>query len=398
MKRTEMSTGPQAPHSPALQDGWRRTGQRWLSAAALALGLLGATAPQAAELTLLQLAPLSGFDGGTGHHMQVGAELAVAQAQAEGWLPGHRLKLVTQEEQRGQVAEQVRQAQAKLNPVALLGLYGRAGLAELAQSKVLDGLNLPVIGPHTGAVSGPGLEAPWLIFTRGSHADEVEAVFRHLATVAQRRLVLATTDDEDGREITTLVSQAASRSGISLSVAPPQPAGTAQVAAAVDACLQKPHDVVLLASNTSAVANFAKTYVRSGGKGQLIALASAEATQLAAIIGAEAARGVLISQMVPHPRDPKLGLMRDFQAALKAHGAEGTKPSMVMAEAYIAARVAIEGLRRVSAPRPDGAALLKVLAAQPSPLVLSGTAVVLRRQGQALRGLSMFGPNGALVY
>ena len=352
----------------------------------------------AAELVLLQFAPLTGFDGGTGHHMQRGAELAVAQAQADGLLPGHRLRLLTLDERPGQVAEQLRQAQAQTPGalVAVLGLHGRRGLAELAHSHLLDGLNLPVVGPHTGAVGGPGLDAPWLILTRGSHADEVEAVFRHLTTVARRRLMLATTEDEEGREVSALVAQAAARTGVAVSVAPPHPAGSAQVAAAVEACLQTPHDAVLLASNTSAVANFAKNYVRGGGRGQLIALASAEAAQLSAILGSEAARGVLLSQVVPHPRDPKQGLMREFQAAWRQFGTEGGAPSLVMVEAYIAARVAIDGLRR--SPRPDGAALLRTLAAQPSPLILSGTAVVLRRQGQAWRGLSMIGQGGALLY
>ena len=90
--------------------------------------------------------------------------------------------------------------------------------------------------------------------------------------------------------------------------------------------------------------------------------------------------------------------MRDLQIALNQFDTGGAKPSMVLAEAYIAARVAIEGLRRSGAARPDGAALLKTLAAQPSPMVIGGTAVVLRRQGQALHGLSMFGANGALLY
>jgi branched-chain amino acid transport system substrate-binding protein len=369
----------------------------WLLA--LSLGLLQ-NAVLAADLHLLQLLPLSGFDGGTGWHIQVGAEVAVAQANAEQRLPGYSLKLISQDEQRGHIAEQLRKAQSQFNPVALLGLYGRQTLAELAQSKLLDGLGLPVIGLQSGMVSGPGLDAPWLFMTRGSHADEVEAVFLHLATVASRRLVLVTTDDEDGQEITALVRQAAQQRGVSVRIAPSHSADSAQVSAAVEATLAQPHDVVLLASNTSAVANFAKLYVRGGGKGQLIALASAEATQLSAIVGAEAARGVLISQMVPNPRDPKLALMREFQAAFKRFGPEGRQPSLVMTESYIATRVLIEALRRSggSGSRPDGAAVLRSLAALPSPLLVGDLPVVLNRRGQALRGLSMIGRDGALVF
>jgi len=368
-------------------------------ALSLSVGLLPSPA-LAAELVLLQILPLSGFDGGTGWHIQVGAEVAVAQANAEQRVPGQRLKLVTQDEQRGRIPEQLRQAQNQFAPVALLGLYGRHALAELAQSKQLDGLNLPVVGVQSGMVSGPGLEAPWLFMTRGSHADEVEAVFLHLATVASRRLVLVTTDDEDGQEITALVRQAAQQRGVNVVVAPTHTAGSAQVSAAVEATLAQAHEVVLLASNTSAVANFAKLYVRGGGKGQLIALASAEATQLSAIVGAEAARGVLISHLVPNPRDPKLALMREFQAAFKRFGPEGRQPSMVMTESYIATRVLIEALRRSggSGSRSDGAAVLRSLAALPSPLLVGDLPVVLNRRGQALRGLSMIGRDGALVF
>lgn len=378
-------------------------GRRWLAGlaglmlATLALLLALPSGARAAELTVLQLAPLTGFDGGTGWHMQVGAEVAIAQANAEQLLPGHKLKLVTQDERRGELPEQLRQAAAQLAPVAVLGLHGRQGLAELAASGgLMERLGLPVIGTHTGMVRGAGLDAPWLFLTRGSHADEVEAVFQHLATVASRRLILASTDDEEGREITALVQQAAGRSGVQLVLAPAHAAGSAQVGAAVQFCLERGPDAILLASNTSAVANFAKLYVRGGGKGQLIALASAEATQLGAIVGADAARGVLISQVVPNPRDPKLALMREFQAAFKRFGPEGRAPSLVMTESYLAARVLIEALRR--SPRPDGPALLRTLANLPSPLLVGDVPVVINRKGQPLRRLSLIGRDGALLY
>ncbi|WP_422565148.1 ABC transporter substrate-binding protein [Ideonella sp.] len=352
---------------------------------------------RAADLTVLQVAPLTGVDGGLGYHLQVGAQVAFEEANALAPLPAGNLRLVTLDEQRGRVVAQVQDALLSVKPVALFGLVGRQALQSLSAGNWLARWQLPLVGLHSGSVEALTPMPPGVFVMRGSFLDEVDSVFLHLATIASRRVALVTTDDEDGREVAALVRQKARESGVQLVSSHVHPHGSALTDEAVDAVLRQPHDAVILASNTAAVANYARRYGQGGGKGQLIALSSAEATQLAAVVGPEVARGVLISQLVPHPRDPKLPLMRQWLAAYRRHGPSDLAPTLAMTEAYISARVLIETLRRCG-PQPTGTLLWKALAAQTEPLVLAGLPVSLNRRGQPYRSLSMIGQAGGLVF
>lgn len=375
--------------------GW--AGLRWAVWLGLGLGCMAASAQ--AELTVLQVAPMTGVDGGLGYHVRLGAQVAFDEANADAPVPGGPLRLLTLDEQRGQVVKQVQQALPQ-SPVALFGLVGRHSVQELAQGTPggwLAQWQLPLVGVFSGSVQALNPVPAGVTLTRGSYADEVEAVFRHLATIASRKVALVTTDDDDGREVTELVRRQAQAAGVQLLGVHLHPTGSAEVVAAANTLAGQPVDGLILASNTAAVANFAKLYTQAGGKAQLVALSSAEATQLAAVVGAGAARGVLISQLVPNPRDPKKLLSREFLAAYKRFGPADLAPTLAMTESYIAARVLLEGLRH-SGPKPTAPTLWRALAGLPTTVNVSDLPVALNRKVPGYRSLSMIGREGALVY
>jgi ABC-type branched-subunit amino acid transport system substrate-binding protein len=351
-----------------------------------------------AEWTVLQPAPLTGVNGGVGWHLRLGAMLAFDAANAAGGVHGRPLKLLTLDEERGRVAAQVRDAAKQSSAVALLGLNGRGTLGELARSNTVAELGLPVVGVKSGSASGPGFDSPWLFVTRGGYRAEIDQVFRHASTIYARRVALVTTQDDDGDEIAAIATVEAQHRGVELFVAPRHPTDTAQVADAVAAVLATPHDAVLLATNTAAVAYFAKLYRAGKGRGQLITLSSAEATQLALVVGPEAARGMVISQVVPHPRDPKLKLMREFMSAWQRYMPDAVNPTLTMTEGYVAARVLIDGLQRCGA-NANGAALAAALAgASKSPFDIDGLRVSLQREGPHFRSLSVIGGDGHVLF
>src|SRR5581483_10624605 len=59
-----------------------------------------------------------------------------------------------------------------------------------------------------------------------------------------------------------------------------------------------------------------------------------------------AGAGVVVTQVVPFPRDPSVALVGRYQAALKALNPE-LQPGFVSLEGYIVGRVMIEGLAKV---------------------------------------------------
>ncbi|WP_284619264.1 ABC transporter substrate-binding protein [Aquabacterium humicola] len=374
------------------------TRRQFSLAAAAAFAARGAAAaPTPSDWPVLQVVPLSGVNGGIGWHLRVGALVAFAEANAAGAAFGRTLRLMTLDEEPGQVAAQVRGALRDSEALALLALHGRGTVGELARSGLPARAGLPVLGVMSGSASAPGFDAPWLFNIRGTFAHEIDQVLAHAATVHARRIVLVTGHDDDGHEVAALAAARAGSAGLQLMTVPPHPADSAEVAEAVTATLRLPHDVVVLATNTAAVAYFAKLYAAGGGRARLIALSSAEATQLAAVVGASAARGLLISQLVPHPRDPKIRLMREFSAAYKRHGPPELAPTLAMTEAYIAARVLIAQLQRTG-PQATGAALQRTLAAAPPSFELAGLPLSLKRRGATFRSLSAIGRDGQLLF
>lgn len=369
-----------------------------LGAAALGLAAGGAQAvPAPGDWAVLQVVPLTGVNGGIGWHLRVGAQVAFAQANAVAAPFGRQLRLLTFDEEPGRVTEQVREGLRMAQPLALLALHGRHSVGELARSGLPAEAGLPVLGVTSGSASAPGFDAPWLFPIRGTYALEIDQVFAHAATIFARRVALLTTDDDDGREIAALARDRAASHGLQLATVQQHLADTAEVAAATQAIARTPHDAVLLATNTSAVAYFAKLYAAAGGRARLIALSSAEATQLAAVVGPAAARGLLISQVVPHPRDPKIRLMREFSAAYQRFGPRELAPTLAMTEAYIAARLLIDALQRTGA-QATGASLLHTLAATPAAYELAGLPLSLKRRGPQFRSLSAIGRDGQLLF
>lgn len=374
----------------------KNTRGRWgLRAWLGAVALVALSSAQAETIRVLQVTPLTGVDGGAGWHVRLGALVAFEEANAAD--PARSLQLVTLDEQPGAVAEQVREGARRTQAVALFGLFGRNALAELLKSPVPAELGLPVVGVQTGMALPPREQVPWLFVTRGGFADELDGALRQVGTIGGRRVAVLTTDDADGDEIDTLARRAAATHGLELAPVLRHLHGSARVEAAAEQLAGRELDAIVLASNTAAVAHFAKLYRKAGGRAQLIALSSAEATQLARVVGAEAARGLMVSQVVPNPRDPKIALMREFQAAYRRFGPADLAPTLIMTEAYVSARLLIDAIRR-SGPAPTRATLQRSLAGLPGTLQLGGVPLSLHRAGTAYRSLSMIDKDGQLIY
>ena len=60
-----------------------------------------------------------------------------------------------------------------------------------------------------------------------------------------------------------------------------------------------------------------------------------------------AGAGVAITQVVPFPRDPSVGIVAKYQAALKASAPESS-PSFVSLEGYMVGRLVVTALERIS--------------------------------------------------
>jgi branched-chain amino acid transport system substrate-binding protein len=348
-----------------------------LKALAICQALTFAASAWAADLAVIQIAPLSGVNGGVGWHMELGAQVAFDEVNAAGGINGRKIRLVTVDEAPLRVVEQARELAQRENAVALFGMVGASSFANVVQSQLPSALQLPMVAVNSSAPAVHRIDDPYVFVTRPGVVDELDTVFRHLATVRTPKVALLVVDDAEGEDVVSAAQDRARAAGIELVSVTRHLANSAQVDEAAAKILSVPHHAVVIASNTAAVAYFCKLYRRSGGTGQIVALSSAEATQLAAVVGKEAARGVLISQVVPNPRDKRSLLMREFATAYAKFGQADVMPTLIMTEGYIGARVLIEGLQR-SGASPTGATLARALDAQRS-VSIAGYRVNMKR-------------------
>lgn len=371
--------------------------RRTLLGALSALSLMVSFAAHAADITVLQISPQTGVNGGVGWQLEVGAAIAFSSVNSSGGIAGQKIKLVSMDENLPNIVEQVKSAAQSTNAVAMINLYGSQGIKALNAQKTLQTLGLPVVGVSSGAPSVYNIQDPYVTITRASHAEELETVFKQLNTVKVSKVAMLSSDDEDGKALVEIAKTSAKKNGIQLVTLVHHETNSAVVDEAVATILKTPHQAVILASNTPAVARFAQLYRSGRGTGQMIALSSAEATQMSLVVGREIARGVMISQVVPNPRNPKLLVMRDFTDAYRKFGPKDFEPTLAMTEGYLNARVLIEAMRKGGGV-PSRNSIVKALGAMPT-VPISGLKIGTRADSTGrLTSLSMIEREGRVLY
>jgi branched-chain amino acid transport system substrate-binding protein len=318
----------------------RRT---FCAAAAAACVARPALAAPSDDIVALQLAPWVGHAGEAGWNAHVGIQLAFDEANARGGIRGRKLRLEFEEEERADPAEQLRRLHRQWSPIALVGSVNGLAVRQLAQQKVLDALQLPAIGVHSG---DPGLRAtgsPYLFVTRPSLLDELKAAFEHLATVNATRAVLVASGEVP--DLARHAAAAAQAAGVTLvDVVDYRDAVTADAAAR--RAIGQPHNAVVIGASTLRTADFCRLYKAGRSATQIVSLSTAEPTRLASFSGKTVARGVMFALTVPNPRNRNLPLVQEFLTAFTRMGPAGVSPTTGMFESYIAARLLVDAVER----------------------------------------------------
>ncbi|WP_395703393.1 ABC transporter substrate-binding protein [Aquabacterium sp.] len=342
--------------------------RRQLLQAALALGI-GATAggqraaavPGRAELVLGQSVPLSGPFAGLGRQYRDGTRLALDEANAQGGIGGRPLRLVTLDD--GYVA-----AQAAANARALIEQHQAIGLLNhmftntvRASWPVAREAGLPYVGPYTGHADFYRERHALLYLTRASFDDELARILDYLGTVGYARIGVAHYDNPVGLDFLRDAREGlARRQRPAPTVAAAMPIGGAAQAAATALAAQAPDALLLGVSGADAVA-LIRALQALGARPAYFARSLVGARQLHDSLGA-AARGVVVSQLVPSPARSALPVIADYRRLLLQRQAlQPARPDFVELEGFLNARLLLHALRTMSG-EPSPAALAAALA------------------------------------
>ena len=301
-----------------------------------------------------QSAALSGPAGELGTNMNLGIRAAFEEANRSGGIHGRQLRLLVRDD--GYEPEAAVANTRELIALGVFGLIGAVGTpTSNAAEPIASGASIPYIGPFTGAELLRGNDQRYVVNVRASYYQETEEMVERLtADLGFRRVAILYQDDSYGKAGLTGVRRALDRRGMKLVGESTYMRNTVAVKRALlDLQDSDPQAVIIIGAYRPA-AHFIKWARKIGLDAVFVNISFVGSNALLEELGG-AGDGVVVTQVVPFPRDIGIPVVVRYQTALKAVDA-AAQPGFVSLEGYLAGRLAVDALRTSTAPAGGGEA------------------------------------------
>ncbi len=355
-----------------------------LAAAAAGLAPVAAYAPPPAvsdgvfpdSILFGQSAALSGPARELGRNMNLGIRAAFEEANRSGGIHGRQLRLLVRDD--GYEPEAAVANTRELIALGVFGLIGAVGTpTSNAAEPIASGASVPYVGPFTGADLLRGRDQRFVVNVRASYYQETEEMVERLtADLGFRRIAILYQDDSYGTAGLTGVRRALDRRGMKLVGEVTYMRNTVAVKRALLGLLDSDPEAVIIIGAYRPAAHFIKWARKIGMEAVFVNISFVGSNALLEELG-RAGDGVVVTQVVPFPRDTGIPVVARYHAALKAVDEAG-QPGFVSLEGYLAGRLAADALRASTAPagggeaaRPTREAFLRTLE-ESGPIDLGG--------------------------
>ncbi len=325
-----------------------------IATAALALAWLSASA--ADTIMVGRSLTLSGPLKLYGEAKRDGGDAYIAKVNAAGGINGKKIEMVTLDDAYlpANIVANLKKLAAENQPVAFLGIFGVPTAA--AALPVLAELQIPGVGLTSGTEAMRKPFNRYAFPVRASYADEARKLVSHANTIGISKVVAIYLDNPFGVGLNTALTEAAKTGGLSLtSLKLDVPAATASTVAK-QVATDKPQ-AVFLATLSGQGAQLYAELKKAGYRGSIYGFSPLDTTVFTKLVGAEA-KGLGISQVFPIPSGVRLKVVAEYVKDMKE--LKRGVPSFYGIEAYVEAKVLVEGLRRAGA-KPTPASLVKGL-------------------------------------
>jgi len=315
-----------------------------VAALALAAGAALAQGVTPTRVLIGQSAPLSGSNKELGEDIRNGALAYFRKVNDNGGVNGRRVELVTLDDANvvKSAGENTRKLIEENGVFALFG-YASATLSRPALPHV-EKHRVPFLAPFTGA--DPMREFHRYVYNvRASYADELEKIVDHYSLFGIKRFAIVHYDDVVGRENFSAVDRALKKRGLAtVSIAAFKDRAKPDVASGVQAVLKGAPEVIIFTTLYKTTSDFIKAARKADSTAQMVSNSFPGSTPLAHELGKDGA-GVAIAQVVPPPDKRSVPVVAEYREAIERH--LGRKEySFTSLEAFIAAKVVVEALRR----------------------------------------------------
>lgn len=323
-----------------------RVVRRWVALAAMGCMLMLSLAGRAQDIVIGQIGPFTGLPVPDAIQVNQGAKAYIAQVNKSGGIQGRKLSFFELDDAYtpdGFVARMAEAMQRK--PVALISPIGSATIKRMLDDKLLDKYDVVVMNavPGAEALRNPG--HPRLFHVRAGDKQQLEKIVNHARTLSILKLGVLYQNIPMGASGMKVVTDEAARltgmdvKGVQASTQPEELAKAAQ-----DVFKLGAQGVLVIGAPPFASAGVAQ--LRKIGVTQSIFILSDTAPGLLVKTAGDSARGVGLAQIYPNPNGRTTGLMREFQAAMKAAYPDMSTYASFQLEGYLSARIVGEGLRR----------------------------------------------------
>jgi len=272
--------------------------------------------------------------------MNKGILAAFDEANAKGGIVGRPLRLASLDD--GGNAEKAR-ANATLlaERDKVLCYFACGGTASvLGMLPVVESTRIPLVAPATGNDTLRSYN-PLIVHTRAGYAAEISRIVQQMATIGYARCAIVHSEEAFGKSALATFEAAATRHKLAnwkaFAVNSP-----AEVPKAVDELVQwKPTAIFAVPLGGAGVPYFKLLHSKLTAPRFTLSLFGNR--QALGQLG-DAAKGLVVSQVMPNPDNVVIPVVKAYQAALKKAGLQET--SYASLEGYVGARVLIEALRR----------------------------------------------------
>ncbi len=298
------------------------------------------------QIVFGQVAALSGPAKDLGQGMRQGILAAFGDANHNGGIFGRMLELKSRDD--GYEPEKTVEAtKASLDEDKVFALVGAVGTpTSKAGQPIATEAKVPFIGPFTGAEFLRNPYNRYVVNIRASYFQETEAWVDHLTKdLGITKIAILYQDDAFGLAGLDGVQRALAKRNMSLVASGSFKRNTTAVKSALLDIMKGAPEAVITVAPYKPVAEFIKLAHQVQMNAVFVAISFIGSDSLAHELGKEGA-GVIVSQVVPFPREESLPVVASYQRALIAMD-PNAMPGFVSMEGYLVGRLVVDTLQRM---------------------------------------------------
>jgi ABC-type branched-subunit amino acid transport system substrate-binding protein len=308
----------------------------------------GETGVTADTILLGQSAALTGPTAVLGKQMNAGARLYFDYINKQGGVFGRKIELKALDDMY-EPDEAVKNTKKLIEEDRVFALFGYVGTpTSQAVLPLVNQARIPFFAPFTGAQSLRDPQSRYVFHVRAGYDEETAAIVRQIRTTGLKRIAVVYNDDAYGRAglsgIEHAIKALPADSGVQLVAQENVIRNTVEIGYAMQTAMKAKPDAVILISAYRTVGAFVKEALRRNYTGQFYNVSFVGTQALAKEVGPQGS-GVIISQVMPHPGNATLPVVREYLRLLQAAGKQNDF-DYASIEGFIAAKAFVEGLRR----------------------------------------------------